>query len=132
MVFYFVCVKPWPEVFPAGNCMFKVNNRNTWTRCKICSKLTIKTPEQPLSGVFTVNFEHISDLRESLGKIVTTPFNFLQSITIKEFTGRPFSFINHLQSPPPLNKWLLLRDTIRRSRLMSRREFEFFIIFTLL
>ena len=29
-------------VFPAGNYMFKVNNRNTRTRCEICSKLTIK------------------------------------------------------------------------------------------
>ena len=28
--------------------MFKVNNRNTRTRCKICSKLTIKTPERRL------------------------------------------------------------------------------------
>ena len=27
---------------PAGNYMFKVNNRNTRTRCEICSKLTIK------------------------------------------------------------------------------------------
>ena len=45
MVFYFVCVKPWPEVFPAGNYMFTVN-RNTWTRREICSKLTIKTPER--------------------------------------------------------------------------------------
>ena len=26
--------------------MFKVNNRNTRTWCKICSKLTIKTPER--------------------------------------------------------------------------------------
>ena len=26
---------------PAGNYMFKVNNRNTRTRCEICSKLTI-------------------------------------------------------------------------------------------
>ena len=26
--------------------MFKVNNRNTRTRCEICSKLTIKIPEQ--------------------------------------------------------------------------------------
>ena len=26
---------------PAGNYMFKVNNRNTITMCKICSKLTI-------------------------------------------------------------------------------------------
>ena len=31
---------------PAGNYMFKVNNRNTKTRCEICSKLTIKTPER--------------------------------------------------------------------------------------
>ena len=33
-------------VIPAGNYMFKVNNRNTRTRCEICSKLTIKTPER--------------------------------------------------------------------------------------
>ena len=30
---------------PVGIYMFKVNNRNTRTRCEICSKLTIKTPE---------------------------------------------------------------------------------------
>ena len=51
--------------YPAGNYMLKVNNRNTRTRCEICSKLTIKTPERPhwrRSGVFVVNFEHISHL----------------------------------------------------------------------
>ena len=50
---------------PAGNYMFKVNNRSTRTRCEIWSKLTIKTPEQRqwrCSGVFIVNFEHISHL----------------------------------------------------------------------
>ena len=31
---------------PVDNYMFKVNNRNTITRCEICSKLTIKTPER--------------------------------------------------------------------------------------
>ena len=31
---------------PAGNYMFKVNKRNTRTRCETCLKLTIKTPEQ--------------------------------------------------------------------------------------
>ena len=49
--------------FPAGNYMFKVNNKNTRTRYKICSKLTIKTPERRQwrhSGVFSVNFEHTS------------------------------------------------------------------------
>ena len=45
--------------------MFKVNNRNSRTRCEICSKLTIKTPERRQwcrSGIFIVNFEHISHL----------------------------------------------------------------------
>ena len=43
--------------------LFKVNNRNTIKRCEISSKLTIKTPERRRrSGVFTVNFEHISHL----------------------------------------------------------------------
>ena len=33
-------------LLPAGNYMFKVNNRNNRTRCGTCSKLTIKIPEQ--------------------------------------------------------------------------------------
>ena len=31
--------------YPVENYMFKVNDRNTRTRCEICSKLTIKTSE---------------------------------------------------------------------------------------
>ena len=31
---------------PAGNYIFKVNNRITRRRCKICSKLTTKPPER--------------------------------------------------------------------------------------
>ena len=49
---------------PAGNYMFKVNNRNSRTRCEICSKLTIKIPERRQlrrCGIFIVNFEHIID-----------------------------------------------------------------------
>ena len=45
--------------------MFRVNNRNTRTRCEICSNLTIKTPEWRQwrrSGVFIVNFEDILHL----------------------------------------------------------------------
>ena len=48
---------------PIGIYMFKVNNRNTRTRCEIWSQLTIKTPEQcqcRRSGAFNVNLEHIS------------------------------------------------------------------------
>ena len=43
----------------------QVKNRNTKTRCEICSKLTIKTPERwywRRSDVFIVNFEHISQI----------------------------------------------------------------------
>ena len=40
----------WPT-FPAGNNMFKINNRNTRTRCEICSKLTIETLEQDVKYV---------------------------------------------------------------------------------
>ena len=43
--------------------MFKVNDRKTRARCQVCSKLTVKTPERrqcDRSGVFIVNFEHIS------------------------------------------------------------------------
>ena len=49
---------------PAGKYVFKVKNRNIRTRCEIYSKLTIKTPERRRrrSGVFIVNFEHISRL----------------------------------------------------------------------
>ena len=34
------------ESDPAGDYMFKVNNRNIRTRCETWSKLTIKTPKQ--------------------------------------------------------------------------------------
>ena len=69
---YFIFIFNFCFAFPsvsigilAGNYIFKVNNRNTRTRCEICSKLTIKTPERcqwPRSGVFIVNFEHISHI----------------------------------------------------------------------
>ena len=52
--------KVFLQTSPAGNYLFKVNHRNTRTRCEICSKLKIKTPER--SGVFIFNFEHISHL----------------------------------------------------------------------
>ena len=52
-------------VYLVGIYLLKVNNRNTRTRCEICTKLTIKTPERRQSlrsGIFIVNFIHISHL----------------------------------------------------------------------
>ena len=34
------------DILSAGIYLLKVNNRNTRTRCEICSKLTIRTPER--------------------------------------------------------------------------------------
>ena len=53
------------KINPANIYLFKVSNRNTRISCEVCSKLTIKTPERlhwGRSGVFIVNFEHISHL----------------------------------------------------------------------
>ena len=50
---------------PAGIYLLKINDRNTRTKSEICSNLTFKTPERRQwcrSGVFIVNFEHISHL----------------------------------------------------------------------
>ena len=50
--------------FPFGIYMFKVNKRNTRTRCEICSKVIIKTPERrqwrQCSSVSIVNFEQVN------------------------------------------------------------------------
>ena len=46
-------------------CLFIVNIWTTRKMCEFCSELTIKAPEQRQwrpSGVFIVNFEHISHI----------------------------------------------------------------------
>ena len=51
--------------YPVSIYMFKVNNRNTRTKCEMSSMLTIKTQKRRQwrrSDVFVVNFEHISHL----------------------------------------------------------------------
>ena len=57
--------KLFPIYIPVGIYMFKVNNKNTRTRCEICSKLTIKTPWTcftpcSCSSVSIVNFEKVN------------------------------------------------------------------------
>ena len=49
----FICQN---DSIPAGNYLFKVNNRNTRTRCQICSKLKIKTPERRQASFWCLYF----------------------------------------------------------------------------
>ena len=62
-------------IIPANIYFFKVSNKNTSKRCKILSKLTIKSPERrrltSFNGVidvvlvfFIVNFEHITEFEQ--------------------------------------------------------------------
>ena len=58
---------PMQSIFgdvPAGIYLLKVNNRNTRTRCEICSKLTIKMIKRRYSGV---------DLENGLRGLVPPP-----------------------------------------------------------
>ena len=75
---------------PAGNYMFKVNNRNTRTRCEICSKLTIKTPQRRHmrhSGVFIVSFEHISHLSLAHILFYRIPCSRVSIVNIEQVNG---------------------------------------------
>ena len=36
----------WKGMLIFSNVVLKVNNRNTRTKCEICSKLTVETPER--------------------------------------------------------------------------------------
>ena len=69
LIFIYLCLFLIIFIVPqgalAGNYIFKVNIKNTRTRCEMCSKFTKKTPERRhlgLSGVFIVNFAHIPHL----------------------------------------------------------------------
>ena len=48
-------------LYPVKTYLFRVRNGNTRKRCKICSEVTIKTPERRRwrFGVFVVTFEYI-------------------------------------------------------------------------
>ena len=39
---------------PAGIYLLKVNNRNSRTKCEICSKLTIETPERRQMTIYII------------------------------------------------------------------------------
>ena len=52
-------------ISPANICFFKVYNRNTVKWCEICSKFTIKIPEQchdVIPSFLIVHFEYISHI----------------------------------------------------------------------
>ena len=83
---------------PADIYLLKVHNRNIRKRCEICSKLTIKIPERRQwrrSGIFIVNFEHISHLFSSISIV-----NFEHVIAGWDSSSVDFHQISEQQTTP--------------------------------
>ena len=73
-----------PGCNPAGKYVFKVNNRNTRTRCEICSKITIKKPERRQQRPY---LQHPFTRTRSYSKL----FNWWLSISLNSlFHGREY------------------------------------------
>ena len=84
---------------PVGIYLLKVNNRNTRTRCEMCSKLTIKTFDiwtyfTPCSRVSIVNFKHVNAgyVRLILPKQFTEYLSELENISYQN----PFLYIEYM------------------------------------
>ena len=96
----------------AGIYLLKFNSRNIRTRCEICSKLTIKTPEQHQRfGVFIVNFEHISHL------VLVSPL-----LTLNKYLPTHLVLVSLLLT---LNKYLpawLRVENFRKRKFIDSRE----------
>ena len=92
---------------PVGMYLLKVNNKNTRARCKICSKLTIKTPERrhtSCSSVSIVNFEQVFAGWESLF-LLPFPFFLICQVLINLYSN-------------PVN-WFQYDNTLILNRLME-------------
>ena len=61
------------SINPAGIYLLKVNNRSTRARCKICSKLTIKTPKRRQQIIYFRSFQVVSDCFSLLLTLVGSP-----------------------------------------------------------
>ena len=90
--------------------MFTFKNRNSRKRREICSKLTLETPEQyhwRHSGVFIVNFEHISHLflmflLLTLNKLMLPGLSHVSVVQYSQYLPRFSYFIVFL---PPKGSW---------------------------
>ena len=114
---------PEDVLIQGGIYQLKVNNKNSRTRCEMCSVLTIRKPERQQrrrSGVFIVNFVHIHTL-----------FLVFPLLTLNKFCPLEFSKVTSL-NPDILkganfenNSWqVILHDLFRvNEQLLSYQQF---------
>ena len=80
-----------------------MNNRNPRRRCEICSKLKKNTPEKchwGHTGVFNVNFEHISLLFLAFLSLILSMYSFARNLLFSFHNSRRIlvEFIQVLES----------------------------------
>ena len=103
--------------------MLKVNNRNTWKRCEICSKLTRKTPKRyhlyftPFSSTSIVDF--ISG-KASYFRVITST---KQLLFRSSYFFRSATFLMSFFSRAVACRQQLLFQNIRRSKLWLSSHF---------
>ena len=108
---------------PVDNYMLKASNRNTKTRCEICSKLTIKTPERHqndaigivlVSLLLTLNIFHISSSVSIVNfeqvNVHCDPYPKTDLLWCKRHSQWVVLFINRTQlvHPVSVTRWELL------------------------
>ena len=98
---YTISVFKWHNrSIPAGNYMFKVNNRNTRTRCQICSKLTIK-----ISADIDINFKIPDECRQFCGyRSDWRDCLDLKLYVFKNYSGDHKLFLKSLKIPGTFKK----------------------------
>ena len=115
---------------PTNNHLFIVDNNYTRKRCKICSKLIIKTPEWR-STVFVVDFEHIPHLflvflLLILNKLVFAGSHPINLKTLKLLTAATINRCTKI-----LRKWQLMKKGLWSEVGVPKKHF-FFVVYCVL
>ena len=94
---------------PVGIYLLKVNNRNTRTRCQICSKLTIK-----ISADIDINFKIPDECRQFCGyRSDWRDCLDLKLYVFKNYSGDHKLFLKSLKIPGTFKKNINICDTLR-------------------
>ena len=117
--------------------MFKVNKWNTRKRCGICSKLTIKTPQQRhrrQSSVCIVSFEDILTrlvwsfllgwANMILDKLLIILYNFLWSISIYSCISEEWSKVTYIYVICPSSLGFALQTRLRYTVYAWKRNLQ--------
>ena len=110
------------SLLPASIYLFKVNNGNTGTMSKICSKTTRKTPERRRPGVFIFNFEQVLHIGLMFQLLQCQVDLYLKTLTRKfqklllALIGQKFTHVKLISCHFKYSKYTVAPYSFRSSR----------------